>query len=47
MKSKFVLASGSPRRRELLSQIGIRFSVKVSNADEDIEEANPKELVKK
>lgn len=47
MKSKFVLASGSPRRRELLAQIGIKFSVKVSEADEDIEETVPKELVKK
>lgn len=47
MKNKFILASGSPRRRELLSQVGIKFSVKVSDADEDIEEANPRELVKK
>lgn len=47
MKTKIVLASGSPRRRELLEQVDLKFSVKVSEADEDIEETNPKELVKK
>ncbi len=29
-----ILASGSPRRSELLKQIGIQFSVKTSDADE-------------
>lgn len=47
MKTKIVLASGSPRRRELLEQVDVKFSVKVSETDEDIEETNPKELVKK
>lgn len=32
---KLILASGSPRRRELLSQAGFAFDVRVSNADED------------
>ena len=30
----FILASASPRRRELLQQIGASFDVKVSNAEE-------------
>ncbi len=33
-----VLASGSPRRREILEQIGLDFSVMVSHADETIPE---------
>lgn len=32
---KFILASASPRRRELLKQIGLDFDVLVSDADED------------
>ncbi|PWN56987.1 Maf family protein [Abyssibacter profundi] len=38
----FYLASGSPRRRELLAQAGYRFAVEVSNVDEtaDIPEAD-------
>lgn len=31
-----ILASGSPRRRELLSMLGIKFMVSVSDADEDV-----------
>jgi septum formation protein len=31
---ELVLASGSPRRREILGQLGLRFRVLVSNADE-------------
>lgn len=33
--AEFILASGSPRRKELLSAIGIDFDVVVSDADED------------
>ena len=41
-----VLASGSPRRRELLEQIGIEFEVKVSDADESVDAAlRPYEVV--
>ncbi len=36
-----VLASGSPRRRELLQQAGISFTVLVSEADETSEERQP------
>jgi septum formation protein len=32
--TKVVLASASPRRHELLSQIGVRFEVRVSDIDE-------------
>ena len=31
----FILASGSPRRKELLELIGLEFKVIVSQADED------------
>ena len=34
MNKKIILASGSPRRREILENIGLNFSVSVSNADE-------------
>lgn len=33
---KYILASASPRRKELLEQIGLDFDIVVSNADEDI-----------
>ena len=32
--TKIILASGSPRRRELLDQIGLKYKVEVSNTDE-------------
>jgi len=34
---RIILASGSPRRQQLLSQIGISFEIIVSDADENIE----------
>ncbi len=34
LTKKYVLASQSPRRKKLLKQIGLKFSVKVSNAPE-------------
>lgn len=42
---KIILASGSPRRKELLAQIGIQFEVKTSNADEIITESEPGKIV--
>jgi len=41
-----ILASGSPRRKELLEQIGIPFTIQVSNKEEVIEEMEPINLVK-
>lgn len=40
-----ILASASPRRRELLSQAGIPFTVKPSRAEEKITTDNPAEAV--
>ena len=46
MIPEFILASNSPRRRELLSMLGIDFCVKVSDCDEDIDTPMPpRELV--
>lgn len=45
-----ILASGSPRRRELLAREGVEFAVRVSEVDESLEPdlvANPPEAVKK
>ncbi len=42
---EFVLASASPRRKELLSQIGIDFRVCVSDKEEEIVRDNPTEVV--
>ncbi len=38
---KYILASASPRRSELLKQIGIDFEVKVSDCDESYKENTP------
>lgn len=43
---KIILASGSPRRRELLEQAGIPFEVIKSNAEEKITKKEPAEIVK-
>ena len=42
-----ILASKSPRRKELLENAGFDIRILVSDADENIEEDNPTELVKK
>ena len=41
----FILASGSPRRLELLRQIGIEPQVELSNYHEEMRSSNPAELV--
>lgn len=42
---KIILASGSPRRKELLAQAGYDFIIEVSDADENIQAPHPGELV--
>ena len=42
---RIVLASASPRRREILEQIGIKYDVCVSEVDEHSIEKDPKKLV--
>ncbi len=42
---KIILASGSPRRKELLEQIGLPFQVIKSNARETITRTDPEEIV--
>ncbi len=42
---KIYLASGSPRRRELLTQIGIEYEVRVSCADESCDITDPAMMV--
>ena len=49
MKSdtEYILASGSPRRKELLARAGLKYRVLVSDADEDYPEGlKPEEIVK-
>lgn len=41
---RVILASGSPRRRELLTSLGVAFEVVVSGADEDSPETDPQRL---
>ena len=41
---RVILASGSPRRRELLTNLGVTFEVVVSGEDEDSPETNPEKL---
>lgn len=43
---KLILASGSPRRRELMEQIGLDFDVITSNAEEETNEKLPDMVVK-
>lgn len=41
------MASQSPRRRELLSKLGVEFSVQPSNFDEQLDESRDAEIVAK
>lgn len=45
--TEYILASGSPRRKELLAKAGLEYRVLVSDADEDYPEGlKPEEIVK-
>ena len=44
MNEIIILASGSPRRRELLTQIGIRFKVIPARSEERAESDSPEEI---
>lgn len=46
MKKRIILGSASPRRRELLSQIGVEFEVLVSDGEENYTSTDPAEIVK-
>ena len=45
MNKKIILASASPRRRELLTQIGLDFEVVVSETEEKIASTEPAKVV--
>lgn len=44
-KRPLILASGSPRRKELMSTLGFNFEILVSDVDEDFPEKHPAEEV--
>ena len=46
MKYQVILASGSPRRKELLELIGAEFKIITSNKEEIITSTDPEEVVK-
>lgn len=45
MNMRIILASASPRRKELLGQAGYDFEVEVSEVDESVVSGNPREMV--
>jgi septum formation protein len=47
ISTKLILASQSPRRRTLLDQLGLTFTVQVSPAEEEIPDGEPPEVVAK
>ena len=44
-KKRIVLGSASPRRKELLEQIGVEFEIKTSDREEIYESTIPTEIV--
>ena len=45
MKRRLILASASPRRSQLMRQIGLKPEIMPSMAEEDVEETQPDRLV--
>lgn len=45
--TKIILASQSPRRKELLTQIGLEFQVRPSSMEESVDTSNPVQAVEK
>ena len=45
-KKKIILASASPRRRELMQQAGYEFEIQVSHKEENYTSTEPDEIVK-
>ena len=43
---EIILGSASPRRKELLEQIGIKFNIRVSNKEEHYSSSLPEDIVK-
>ena len=46
MRYRVILASGSPRRKELLEQMGVSFEIITSKCEEVITSTNPEDVVK-
>lgn len=44
--AKFILASGSPRRRELLTNMGVDFEIVASNCEEVVTRKRPLDIVR-
>lgn len=44
-EERWILASGSPRRRELLEQIGVEFEVRISGVEERTSAVMPEDVV--
>lgn len=42
---QFILASGSPRRKELLEQVGIQFRIEAAHGEEIITKTQPSDIV--
>lgn len=45
-KPRLILASASPRRREIMEQVGMKFEIKVSGKEEVYQSQRPDEIVK-